>query len=94
MTKYIQMKCAICGDEWELTEKQFEYEPFKICLNCRFINMNEPAHFKVPKERLVPYFLRERKGIIVSEEEMRRLYNEYYQQIDILHRELKNHYLE
>ena len=56
--------------------------------------MNEPAHFKVPKERLVPYFLRERKGIIVSEDEMRRLYNEYYQQIDILHRELKNHYLE
>ena len=92
MTERIQMKCAICGDEWELSEKQYELEPFKICSNCRSIGLNEPGIYKIPKGRLVDAFHKNRDKITVSEEEMRRLYKEYYQQLDKVNGELRRRY--
>jgi len=79
MTDLINMKCAICGYEWEFSEKQYELQPFRICANCASIGSDEPARYTVPKG-LARFFLRDRESIIVSEDEMRKLYQEYYEQ--------------
>ena len=75
------MKCAICGYEWKITKKRYDNYPFKICENCALIGPNEPANFNVPKGKVVPSLLKDRESIIVSNEEMHRLYEEYYRQL-------------
>jgi len=84
----IQMKCAICGNEWEFSEGQYKLRPFKICYNCILIGPHEPAHYTIPKGKLVSSFLRDRESIIVSEDEMRKLYQEYYQQTEEHYRKM------
>lgn len=92
MTEYIDMKCAICGYEWKISEKRHDVYPYKICENCALIGPNEPANFKVPEGKLVPSFLKDRESIIVSEEEMHRLYDEYYNQLSNVSKYLKEKY--
>lgn len=91
MTKYIAMKCAICGYEWKFSEGRYKLYPYKICENCALIGPNEPAQFKVSKKP-VPSFLKDREAIIVSESEMQRLYDEYYNQLANVSKYLKERY--
>lgn len=91
MTKYIAMKCAICGYEWKFSERGYKLYPYKICENCALIGPNEPAQFKVSKKP-VPSFLKDREAIIVSESEMQRLYDEYYNQLANVSKYLKERY--
>jgi hypothetical protein len=92
MTKYVDMKCDISGYEWKISEKRCGLYPYKICENCALIGSNEPAHFKVSKRKPVPSFLKDRALIIVSDEEMHRLYDEYYNQLANVSKYLKEKY--
>ena len=92
MTEYVDMKCSICGYEWKISEKRYGLYPYKICENCALIGPNEPAHFKVSKRKPVPSFLKDRESIIVSDEEMHRLYDEYYNQLANVSKYLKEKY--
>jgi hypothetical protein len=92
MTEYVDMKCAICGYEWKISEKRYALYPYKICENCALIGPNEPAQFKVSKRKPVPSFLKDRESIIVSEEEMHRLYDDYYNQLSNVSKYLKEKY--
>ena len=92
MTEHVDIKCGICGYEWKLTEKRSGLYPYKICENCALIGPNEPPHFKVSKLRSAPSFLKNRESIIVSEEEMHRLYDEYYNQLANVSKYLKEKY--
>jgi hypothetical protein len=56
------------------------------------IGPNEPPYFKVSKLKPVPSFLKNRESIIVSEEEMHRLYDEYYKQLANVSKYLKEKY--
>lgn len=85
------MKCAICGYEWKFSEGRYKLYPYKICENCALIGPNEPAQFKVSKKP-VPSFLKDREAIIVSESEMQRLYDEYYNQLANVSKYLKERY--
>jgi hypothetical protein len=92
MTEYVDMKCAICGYEWKISEKRYALYPYKICENCALIGPNELAQFKVSKRKPVPSFLKDRESIIVSEEEMHRLYDDYYNQLSNVSKYLKEKY--
>jgi hypothetical protein len=92
MTTYIVMKCAICGYEWKFSERRHKLYPYKICENCALIGPNEPAQFKVSKLNPVPSFLKDREAIIVSEPEMQRIYDEYYNQLANVSKYLKEKY--
>jgi hypothetical protein len=92
MIEYVDMKCAICGYEWKISEKRYGLYPYKICENCALIGPNEPPHFKVSKLKPIPSFLKNRESIIVSEEEMHRLYDEYYKQLANVSKYLKEKY--
>jgi hypothetical protein len=92
MTGYIDMKCAICGYEWRITEKRYAVYPYKICENCALIGPNEPAHFEVSKRKSAPSFLYDRESIIVSDKEMHSLYEEYYNQLANVSKYLREKY--
>jgi hypothetical protein len=53
---------------------------------------NEPVNFKVPKGKIISSFLKDRESIIVSEEEMYRLYDDYYNQLSNVSKYLKEKY--
>jgi hypothetical protein len=53
---------------------------------------NEPVNFKVPKGNTISPFLKDRESIIVSEEEMHRLYDDYYNQLSNVSKYLKEKY--
>ena len=92
MTEYIDMKCAISGYEWKITEKRYAVYPFKICENCALIGPNEPAHFEVLKRKSAPSFLKDRESIIVSVKEMQSLYEDYYNQLANVSKYLREKY--
>jgi hypothetical protein len=92
MTEHVDIKCGICGYEWKLTEKRYGLYAYKICENCALIGPNEPPQFRVSKLKPVPSFLKNRESIIVSEEEMHRLYDEYYNQLANVSKYLKEKY--
>ena len=92
MTEYVDMKCAICGYQWKITEKRYSLYPFKICENCALIGPNEPALFEVLKRQSAPSFLKDRESIIVSEKEMHILYEQYYNQLANVSKYLREKY--
>jgi hypothetical protein len=53
---------------------------------------NEPVNFKVPKGNTISSFLKDRESIIVSEEEMHKLYDDYYNQLSNVSKYLKEKY--
>lgn len=56
MTEYVDMKCAICGYEWKISEKRYGLYPYKICENCALIGPNEPHTSKYQNESLYQPF--------------------------------------
>ncbi len=83
------MKCAICGYVWKISEKCHDLYPYKICENCALIGPNEPVNFTVPKGNIIPSFLKDKESIIVSKEEMHRLYDDYYNLLSNVSKYLK-----
>ena len=75
-----------------LVKGDISFSPYKICENCALIGPNEPGQFKVSKLKIAPSFLKDREAIIVSESEMQRLYDEYYNQLANVSKYLKEKY--
>jgi hypothetical protein len=86
------MKCAICGDDWEYTDKQYELDPFKICLNCRLIGPDKPGVYAMPKESDLPPSVHDRNFIIVPEEQIPRIYQEFFNDVDDYARKIREKY--
>lgn len=68
-------------------------EPFKICLNCRFIGPDAPGKYDIPKGTPIPFYAHDREYIVVSEDEMHRLYQEYFDQVADMEKRMKGNKL-
>jgi hypothetical protein len=76
--------CAICEDRWQpRLFGELDGDPYKICPNCRYIGPNAPAKYDIPLGTPRPFYAHNREYIVVSEDEMRRLYQEFYDQADM-----------
>ena len=86
------MKCKICGDNWEYTDEQYNLDPFKICLNCRLIGPEKPGVYVIPKESDLPSSVHDRNFIIVPQEEIPRIYQEFFNDTDEYARKIREKY--
>lgn len=72
---------AICEDRWQPSLFGDESLPFKICHNCRFIGPDKPGVYNIPEGTYRPFYAHNREYIVVTEEEMGRLYQEFFDQV-------------
>ena len=86
------MKCKICGDNWEYTDEQYDLDPFKICLNCRLIGPEKPGVYVIPKGSDLPSSVHDRIFIIVPQEEIPRIYQEFFNEVDEYAKKIREKY--
>lgn len=86
------MKCKICGDNWEYTDEQYDLDPFKICLNCRLIGPEKPGVYVIPKGSDLPSSVHARNFIIVAQEEIPRIFQEFFNEVDEYAKKIREKY--
>ena len=88
----VHMKCAICGDGWEYTNERFELDPFKICVNCRLLGPEKPGVYTVPEESDLPSSVHDRLFVIVPDDEIPKIFEQFFDEVDEYAKKIKEKY--